>query len=427
MTEAVADAAPQFSRRRAWGAVLLLMLIGVVNVIDRLLPGILAEPIKHDLMLSDTAIGLINGFGFLVVYAVVGVPIARLSDRGIYGLVISGCLGIWSLMTLLGAATQAGWQLALTRMGVALGEAGSSPAAHAFIGRNFPPTGRGAPLAVLTLSIPFASLLALMAGGLLGEAVGWRMTFVIMGVLGLILSPLALLVMGPRQAAATGAPRPSLSLRPALLLLKKPSFLLTLFGSSFIGISGYTLATFSSAFLMRVHGMSLGEVGIKYGTAVGISGVISVLFAGLMADRLSRRDPRWVLWVVVLMICGLLPFSYAAFLVPNPWAALGLLMCANIIASAYMAPVVAAIQRLAPTQLRATASAMLALFTAMAGGAGPFITGMISDALQASMGPQALGRAMLVVPVAQTLAGILYLAATLTFRRDLVVEDAPTA
>jgi hypothetical protein len=127
------------------------------------------------------------------------------------------------------------------------------------------------------------------------------------------------------------------------------------------------------------------------------------------------------------MIFGLLPFSYAAFLVPNPWAALGCMMFTNVIAMAYMAPVVAAVQRLAPTELRATASAMLALFTALAGGAGPFITGMISDALQVSMGPQALGRAMLVLPVAQTLAGILYLAATLTFRRDLVVEDAAAA
>lgn len=413
-----------FSRRRAWGAVVLLMLIGVVNVIDRLLPGILVEPIKHDLALSDTAVGLITGFGFLVVYAVVGLPIARLADRGLYGTVVGACLALWSLMTLLGAGAQTGWQLALTRMGVALGEAGGAPTSHAFIARNFPPTRRGAPLAVLTLSIPFASLLALMAGGFLGEALGWRKTFLIMGAIGLVLSPVALFVLRPRQALIAGTPARSLSLRPALALLKKRSMLLTLLATSFIGVSGYTLASFSSAFLIRVHGMTLSEVGVKYGTVVGISGVFSVLFAGIMADKLSTRDARWTLWVVVLMIFGLAPFAYAAFLVPNTWVALGCMMMANTVASAYMAPVVATIQRLAPTELRASASALLALFTAMAGGAGPFITGLISDALHAEMGARSLGWAMLVVPVAQTIAGLLYLAATVSFRRDIAAEAA---
>jgi predicted MFS family arabinose efflux permease len=425
MTIAAVQTNSTFTRRRSWGAVVLLMLIGVVNVIDRLLPGVLAEPIKHDLHLSDTAFGLINGFGFLVVYALLGVPIARLSDRGAYGRVISICLALWSFMTLLGAAARAGWQLSLTRMGVALGEAGVSPASHAFIARNFPPTGRAAPLAVLTLSVPFASLLALFAGGLLGEAIGWRWTFVVMGAIGLILSPFALLTLGARQAAASAGPQASLSLRPALVLLKKPSFLITLIATSFTGIGGYTLATFSSAFLMRVHGMSLSEVGVKYGLAVGASGVVSVLTAGIMADRLSKRDPRWTLWVVALMIAMLLPFSYAAFLVTNPWTALVFMALANILASAYQAPVIAAVQRLAPTELRATASAFLLMFTALAGGAGPFLAGVISDALQADLGARSLGRAMLVVPVAQTIAGILYGVATIWFRRDMVADDAP--
>jgi predicted MFS family arabinose efflux permease len=425
MSASPAGLAPAFSRRRAWSAVVLLMLVGVVNVIDRLLPGILVEPMKADLALSDTAIGLINGFGFLVVYALVGIPIARLADRGLFGSVIGACLALWSAMTLLGAAAQSGWQLALTRMGVALGEAGGAPASHAFISRNFPPHKRASPLAVLTLSIPFASLLALMAGGLLGEALGWRKTFALMGVIGLVLAPIVFLVLGPRQspasegAAPLGAKASSLSLGPALQLLKKRSLLLTYIASSFIGISGYTLATFSASFLIRVHGMTLGEVGIRYGAIIGVSGVISVLSTGIIADKLSSRDPRWTLWVVALMVALLLPFSFAAFLVPNVWVALGCMMLANTIASAYMAPVVAAVQRLAPPDMRATASAFLALFTAMAGGAGPFITGMISDALQPSMGAGSLGWAMLVVPVAQTFAGLLYFAATLSFRRDM--------
>ena len=401
------------------------MFVAVINQADRLLPGILVEPMKHDLMLSDTAIGLINGFGFLIVYALLGVPIARLSDRGIYGTVIAICLSLWSLMTMLGAAAQTGLQLAFTRMGVALGESGSTPAAHAFIARNFPPTGRGAPLAVLGLSVPFASLSALMGGGLLGEAVGWRWTFVIMGAIGLVLGPVVLLVLGPRQDRPAGSAAPSLSLGPVLMLLRKPAFLLTVTATAFIGIGGYTLATFSSAFLMRVHGLSMGEVGVRYGLAVGIGGVISVLIAGFSADRMSARDPRWILWVLVLMIAICLPFAYAAFLVPNVWVAMVCMAVGNIMGTAYLAPVVAAVQRLAAPHLRATASALLMMFTALAGGAGPFITGLISDTLQAEYGPKALGRAMLVVPIAFTCAGILYALASIRFRRDMVAEDAP--
>ena len=88
--------------RRAWAAVSVLAVVGTLNYADRFLPAVLAEPIRQDLALSDTAIGIINGFGFLAVYALIGIPIARISDRGAYGLVISGCLTLWGVMTMLG-------------------------------------------------------------------------------------------------------------------------------------------------------------------------------------------------------------------------------------------------------------------------------------------------------------------------------------
>jgi predicted MFS family arabinose efflux permease len=429
--EARSGGAGRFSPRRAWTAVVLLTLVGIVNQVDRLLPGVLVEPIKHDLHLSDTSMGLINGFGFVVVYALMGLPIARLSDRGIYGLIITSCLTLWSSMTLLGAMAQNGVQLALTRMGVALGEAGSTPAAHAFIARNFSPARRAAPIAVLTLSIPFASMSALLGGGLAAETLGWRATLIGMGVLGLVITPFVLLALGPRQpllgAAGEGASPATISLSPAFGLLKKPSFLLTLLGTSCIGIGGYSQAAFSASFLVRVHGLSLSEVGVRYGIVVGVGGVISVLAAGLIADKLAVRDPRWILWMEALAIGALLPFSYAAFLVPNVWAAMGCMALANFASTFYLAPVVAAIQRLAPSNQRATASAMLMMFTALAGGAGPFITGMISDALLPTLGAKSLGPALLVVPVAQTLAMLFYLAATVRFRRDMAPEELASA
>jgi MFS family permease len=147
---------------RAWAAVAVLALVGTLNYVDRFLPGVLAEPIKRDLALSDTAIGVINGFGFLIVYAVLGIVIARAADRGLFGATISGCLTLWGSMTMLGGAVQSGVQLALNRVGVAVGEAGNTPAAHADVARNFVPEKRSAPLAVITMSIPLASAASLL-------------------------------------------------------------------------------------------------------------------------------------------------------------------------------------------------------------------------------------------------------------------------
>ncbi len=419
--------APPASPLRTWGAVALLTGVGILNIVDRFLPAVLAQPIKHDLMLSDTALGLINGFGFLIVYAVVGIPIARLSDRGRYGVMISGCVALWSAMTLLGGFAQAGWQLAVTRMGVAVGEAGSTPAAHAFISRNFRPDRRGAPLALLTLSVPIAGVVGLAGGGLLGEAIGWRMTFVVMGVAGFVLAPFVYLLLGrnntPTASPAGPVQKAPTSLRSAGVLLKKPTYVLILAGCACIGIGGYSLSTFAPAYLMRVHGFSLGEVGVDYGVTAGVMGMASLFAVGALADRLSAQDPRWLLRVVVLMILVLLPFSIAAFLVPDRGMAVAFIALSNTIATAYMVPVVAAIQRLTPPDLRATASAVMLFCTSLIGGAGPFLTGLMSDAFEPHFGTAALGRALLIVPLMHALAAIFYFAASRRFQADVVADE----
>ena len=183
---------PVHGATRAWAAVAVLFLVGTLNYVDRFMPGVLAEPIKQDLALSDSAIGVLNGFGFLIVYAVPGIVIARLADRGIFGTIIAGCLMLWGAMTMLGGAVQSGIQLALTRVGVAVGEAGSAPAAHAYVARNFVPEKRSAPLAVITMSIPLASAASLLVGGLLAQSLGWQMAFVVMGGMSVLLAPLVL-------------------------------------------------------------------------------------------------------------------------------------------------------------------------------------------------------------------------------------------
>lgn len=422
-----------------WGAVVVLTMVATLNVIDRYLPSVLAEPMKHDLLLSDTALGLINGFGFLVLYAVAGLPIARLSDRGNYGVVIGSCLGLWGLMTMAGGAAQGAWQLAASRMGVAVGEAGSTPAAHAFISRHFSPERRAAPLSVLTMSVPIAGTIALFGGGLMAEWAGWRMTFVVMGLISLAFVPIVLIGLrghggggleggGPEGAGLDPkVPASAIGQEGVWWLLSRPSFLLIVLGTACIAIAGYAWMTFAPAFLARQHGLGLGQVGLRYGVASGVVGVVGLIGTGLLADRLAARSPMWSLWVVVLIIAALVPFAFVGLEIGNANLAIVCIAVNYTIGSVYMAPSVTALQRIAPPHLRATASALMLFVTAMLGGIGPLLVGLFSDALQPSLGPAALGRALLVVPAAQTLAALLFMAAAVFYRRDIGIGQAPPA
>jgi predicted MFS family arabinose efflux permease len=407
--------------RRAWTAVCVLAFVGTLNYADRFLPAVLAEPIREELSLSDTAIGVINGFGFLAVYALIGIPIARISDRGAYGLVISGCLSLWGVMTMLGGAVQSGFQLALTRVGVAVGEAGSTPAAHAYVARNFAPERRAAPLAVITLAIPLASAASLIGGGLLAEALGWRTAFVVMGALSVLFVPVVLAVLGRRQhlrAETTVTQQVSANWWD---ILRKPSYLAIVAGAASISVAGYAVTTFAPAFLMRARGMSLGEVGLQYGAASGVAGILGLLVVGKVADRLSGVDPRWLLWLVAAMTAVLIPFSTLGFIVESSTLALCFIALSYVVGTAYMAPSIAAIQRLVPAEQRATASAIFLFFSAILGSAGPFVTGLISDALKADLGTMSLGRALLwVVPVMHLVAIGCYLLAARRYLREIV-------
>lgn len=418
-----ADGTQRHEPPRVWVAVAVLAFVGTLNYVDRFLPAVLAEPIKADLALSDTAIGVINGFGFLIVYAVVGIVLARFADRGAFGLVISGCLTLWGAMTMLGGMVTSGFQLALTRVGVAIGEAGSTPAAHAYVAHNFIPERRAGPLAVITLAIPLASAASLIGGGLLAESLGWRMTFVIMGALSALFVPVVLMALGRRQtmASVVVAPQDSVVWWD---LLRKPSYLAIVTCAAFISVAGYSLTTFAPAFLMRSHGMSLGEVGLQYGLVSGITGIVGLLFIGRLADVLAARDPRWLLWVVAAMTAVLIPFSALAFVVESRVLSVWFISLSYVIGTAYMAPSVAAIQRLVRPDQRATASAVFLFFSSTVGSAGPFLTGVFSDALSADLGTASLGRALLLVPVAQVMAVAMLLIASRRFRSEMVEEDA---
>jgi predicted MFS family arabinose efflux permease len=306
-----------------------------------------------------------------------------------------------------------------------VGEAGSTPAAHAYVARNFAPERRAAPLAVITLSIPLASAASLLGGGLLAQSLGWRTAFVVMGTISVLCAPLVLVVLGRRQPMPVAQAASGEEVRAAKVadLLKKPSFLAVVLGAAFISFAGYSLTTFAPAYLMRTREMSLGEVGVQYGLASGLTGILSLLIVGRVADRLSAKDPRWSLWLVAAMTAVLLPFSALAFIVEDRTLCVWFIALSYVIGTAHMAPSIAAIQRLARAAQRATASAIFLFVGSMLGSVGPFLTGVISDALKADLGNMSLGRALLIVPAAQVIAIVCYLLASRRFVNEMVESD----
>ncbi|MEC9324074.1 MAG: MFS transporter, partial [Actinomycetota bacterium] len=181
------------------------------------------------------------------------------------------------------------------------------------------------------------------------------------------------------------------------------------------------LTTFAPAFLMRARGMTLGDVGLQYGIASGLTGIVGLIVVGRIADKLSGIDGRWLLWLVAAMTAALIPFSTLGFLVDSSTLSVCFIALSYVVGTAYMAPSIAAIQRLVSAEQRATASAIFLFFSAILGSVGPLLTGLISDALRTDHGDMSLGWALLsVVPVMQVGAIVCYLLASRRFLREIV-------
>lgn len=411
---------PGDERSEPWGVVVLLLVLGILNYLDRMLPGILAEPIRKDLGLSDTMLGLINGFGFLLIYAASGIPIARLADRGRYATVISISLALWSGMTALGSLARTGLDFGVTRLGVALGEAGATPASHAFISRRFGPETRARALSIVSLGASAGGLLGMIAGGYAGGLFGWRNTFLIMGLIGLALAPLSYFVMRGTEVADVARPVAVERSGRWTDLFRTRSGALTVAASAMIAAGAYATNAFAPAFLMRVHGLSIGETGVQLGLVAGLGGMFALLGTGWLADWLARSDARWTLGVLAGAMLLSVPLLILGYTVGNSTAAVILIGAGAACMNSYLPLAVVVLYRLVPEHVRARTSATLLFSTAVVGGSGPLLVGLASDAMAPGAGRAALGYAMLIVPCFSGLAALLYFAALSSYRQDIV-------
>jgi len=375
----------------------VLLIVYIFNFLDRQIVNILAEPISRDLGLSDTQIGLMTGIAFAAFYTFLGIPIARYADRPKTNRVglISVSLIIWSGMTALCGVAQNFVQLLLARIGVGVGEAGCTPAAHSLIADLAPPEKRASAISFYSLGIPIGSLLGMVIGGLVADAYGWRAAFLIAGLPGLALAALVFLVLrDPRMAAniQTAEPKPAISTAEAFKeILASRAFIMLAIGGAMAAFLSYGKATWTTIFFQRTHELSPGEVGFWFGIGGGIAGIIGTFAGGWFADKYGKVNRRHVLTAPAIgMLCAI-PIAISAYWVQEWWYALILILTPTFLNSMYVGPAYSCAQGLVPIRARAMASAVLLFAQNLIGlGLGPLFFGMLSDGIKPIAGDESV-------------------------------------
>lgn len=422
----------------------MLILVYTLNFLDRQILGILAKPIKEEFGLTDGQFGLMSGLAFALLYTTLAIPIAWLADRFSRVWIMTAALTLWSGFTALCGFAGGFSQLFLARMGVGIGEAGGVAPAYSMLADYFPKSQRARALAAYAFGIPLGTAAGALVGGLLAVHFGWRTAFIAVGVVGVLLAPVfRLVVRDPRRGGAdmaagdtTTVQAPAAPLGEVVgVLARKPSFWLLSFGAASSSVCGYGVALWLPSFFMRSLGLTLGQTAWYYSGIAFFGGLLGIWLGGVVADRLGAKSkagypltPAVAFLVSVpcfllamnsgSLVAGLggqmggsaaLALAFAIFLVPT-----GL----NL---AWLGPITAAVQHLAPAPMRTTASALFLLINNLLGIAvGTYYFGLVSDLLKPAFGQESLRWSIYTGMGFYLVAALLFFLASRRLARDWV-------
>jgi MFS family permease len=410
-----------------------LTLCYVLNTMDR--SQILAasvQAIKKELSASDFQMGVLTGIPFALFYSFMGIPIAAWADRSSRRNVLALAVAAWSGMTALFGMAVNYAMLFAARVGTAVGEAGGSPPSHSLISDYFPKNRRGTAFSIFALGVPIGSSLGAALGGWGNQTLGWRMTFMLAGIPGIVIALILwLTVKEPPRGLSDGllragerAPTPPM-FDVLRTLWQKRSFRHLTLAAALHSVVWYASSAFNNAFLQRSHQMSVAEAGYWIAVLSAIAG-FGTFLGGFFSDRLSVRfkDRRWYMWVpgIATLLC--VPFQFLAYLSTDRAVVLPSFVGLMFMAAVFFGPSFAMTQALATLRMRSVATSVLLFIQTLIGnGLGPSVTGLISDSLKASYQQDSLRYALVFIGVVNIWAAVHYLAGSRSLRQDLEATE----
>jgi MFS family permease len=437
MTNGAADQQPWPSSTQAWYAVAILVTAYIFSFIDRIIIALLVEPIKQDLAISDFGIGLLQGLAFAIFYALVGIPIGRLADRRSRRNIITAGIFLWSLMTAACGLARSFLSLFLVRVGVGVGEATLSPSAYSMIADLFPREKLGRALGVYQAGALLGAGIAFLAGGMviqilstmgtvdlpvIGLVKPWQMTFMVVGLPGILIALLMLTVTEPARRGKLAGHNDGIPVRQVAGYVKtnRRLFIALFAGFALMAVPLTTFITWVPAYMNRVHDYSRAETGFVLGLILLIFSPTGVYFGGWLIDKLQQRGYRDATFRVGLMAAALLlPLSFFATRMADSSATIALLCPFVFFASVPIAGAPATLQLFVPNQMRAQLSAVwMLVLNILSTAAGPTLVGFFTEyVLHDDM---ALGLSIALVNcISIPIAGLLLWIAIRPFKRAL--------
>lgn len=372
-----------------------LTLIYILNFVDRALLSVVGPDLVPELGISDTQFGLLTGFGFALLYTIVGIPLARYADRANRVWIMTICVALWSLMTALcGLATEvtigsitvgAFWILLMCRVGVGIGEAGCTPPANSLIADYYAPRDRSQALGVYAMGVTLGTMFANLIGGWVTDVFDWRTAFFVVGLPGLLIAIVFKLTVkepprGYTDPAGTIS-KERVELSEAIReLTTKPAFWYMTAGATIAAFCGYGISSFQSIFLVRAHEITTGEAAIWINTPVSLSSAIGTFATGWLATKLYKKYPGAIAWVPAIGLALSIPFYVFAFTTQNLlFAGIGLVI-GGFVKYGYLAAQYTIGQGVVSMRVRAMATAVLLFVVNLIGyGFGPLFIGAVSD------------------------------------------------
>jgi MFS family permease len=394
---------PTASLGYAWYVVIILTALYMLSFVDRTILSLLVGSIKRDLGISDTRIGLLQGLSFALFYTLMGLPLGRLADTRSRRNLIAASVVVWSLFTSFCSAAKSFWSLFFTRIGVGVGEAGLSPAAYSIISDYFPPDRLGVAISVYYMGVFLGSGMALLVGGivvdtmarihtvtlpLLGTIASWRVTFLIVGLPGLLFAMLVYTIKEPLRrnmlkSAQGEVARLSFVQSLGQMRIRWQSLGGISLGMVFQSMANYALVSWGPTYFSRVHGWTPGQSGKALATILLIAGCGGMYTGGRLSDRWQRRGlDEAPMRVMVLGAIGTIVLLPIGTLLPDVRWTLALLFAGVFFLALPMGISAAALQRIFPNQVRGMVSALY-LFILNIGGQtlGPLLPGVFNDYL----------------------------------------------